>query len=116
MVASENDTLITIVPSVSTDSRIAGVPYQVVLQQGQSYRLINNDGLDADMTGTTINADKPVAVFGGVKIALIPASTAAGDHLVEQLPPVSTWGNHFVTMPTGDAQPGRHVSFSGRQQ
>jgi hypothetical protein len=99
VVASENDTSITITPSVTSDSRAAGVPYQIILQQGETYRLINSDGPDADLTGTIISADKPIAVFGGNTIALVPPSIPAGDHLVEQLPPVNTWGRHFVTMP-----------------
>ena len=41
VIASENDTSITITPSVTVDSRVAGVPYQIVLQQGEIYRLIN---------------------------------------------------------------------------
>ena len=99
MVASEDDTCITITPSVTVDSRIAGVPYQIVLQQGETYRLINYDDVDADLTGTTITADKPIAVFGGHMCAYVPMSIMYADHLVEQLPPVNTWGRHFVTMP-----------------
>jgi VCBS repeat-containing protein len=99
VVATEDDTLVTITPSASADSRIAGVPYEIILQQGETYRLINFDGPDADFTGTTIQSDKPVAVFGGHACALVPPSTPAGDHLVEQLTPVNTWGCHFVTMP-----------------
>jgi len=99
VVATEDATSVTITPSATTDSRVAGVPYEIILQQGETYRLMNFDDSDADFTGTTIQSDKPVAVFGGHACALIPPSTPAADHLVEQLPPVNTWGRHFVTMP-----------------
>ena len=111
LVASENDTTITIIPSVTVDSRIAGVPYQIVLQTGETYRLINYDGPDADLTGTTIKSDKPIAVFGGHMCALVPPSVAAGDHLVEQLPPVNMWGRHFVTLPLATRTKGDTFRF-----
>jgi hypothetical protein len=99
VVASEDDTRITITPSATVGSRIAGVPYQMVLQQGETYRLINYDDVDADLTGTTIMADKPIAVFGGHLCAYVPTGVGCADHLVEQLVPVNTWGRHFVTLP-----------------
>ena len=111
VVASENDTTITITPSVTTDSRLVNVPYEIILQQGETYRLINYDGPDADLTGTMIRSDKPVAVFGGHMCALVPPSVAAGDHLVEQLPPVNTWGRHFVTMPLATRTKGDTFRF-----
>ena len=111
VVASEDDTRVIINPSASADSRIANVPYEIVLQQGETYRLINYDGPFADFTGTTIKSDKPVAVFGGHVCALIPPSLPAGDHLVEELPPVNTWGRHFVTMPLATRTKGDTFRF-----
>ena len=122
VVASDNDTTITITPSVTVhpgiaglppqivqdlgatyvgvvDSRIVGVPYQIVLQQGETYSLINYDNMEADLTGTTITADKPIAVFGVHTFGFVPAGIASANHLVEQLTPVNTWGRHFATMP-----------------
>jgi hypothetical protein len=111
VVATEDDTSVTITPSVTTDSRIAGVPYEIILQKGETYRLMNFDGPDADFTGTTIQSDKPVAVFGGHACALIPPSVPAGDHLFEQLPPMDTWGRHFVTMPLATRTKGDTFRF-----
>ena len=116
VVATEDDTSVTITPSATTDSRVAGVPYEIILQKGETYRLMNFDDSDADFTGTTIQSHKPVAVLGGHACALIPPSTPAGDHLVEQLPPVNTWGRHFVTMPLATRAKGGYVPFSGCHQ
>ncbi|HTY87092.1 MAG TPA: M36 family metallopeptidase [Candidatus Acidoferrum sp.] len=99
VVASENDTCVTITPSVTTDSRSAGVPYLVLLQPGETYRLINYDDVSADLTGTTIQSDKPIAVLAGHTCAYVPTGVGYADHLVEQLPPVNQWGRHFVTLP-----------------
>ncbi|XP_071588839.1 IgGFc-binding protein-like isoform X2 [Heliangelus exortis] len=50
----------------------------------------------ADMSGTKILAQKPVAVFTG-HTCLARFSTC--DHLVEQLQPVSSWGTTFIVPP-----------------
>ena len=52
-----------------------------------------------DMSGTVIVTDRPVSVFSGLQCAYVPSSILACDHLVEQFPPVSTWGTRFVTVP-----------------
>lgn len=99
VVATEDETFVTITPTLTTDSRVAGVPYQIRLQRGQTYRLMNVDSLTGDLSGTIVSADKPVAVFGGHQCANVPAGIFACDHLVEQLPPVNLWGRQFVTIP-----------------
>ena len=52
-----------------------------------------------DTTGTVIVTNKPVSVFSGLGCSNVPQSILACDHLVEQFPPVSTWGTRFVTVP-----------------
>ena len=46
-----------------------------------------------DLTGSIINADQPVAVFGGHDCAYVPYDQAACDHLEEQLLPNETLGH-----------------------
>ena len=99
VVAPEDDTTVTITPSVTTGSRPAGVAYSVVLDAGQTYQLQNSASATADLTGTEVTSDKPVAVFGGHRCANVPITAAACDHLVEQLPPTDAWGESFVTVP-----------------
>lgn len=50
----------------------------------------------ADMSGTRVMAQKPVAVFTGHTCL---ARLTQCDHLVEQLQPVSSWGNTFIVPP-----------------
>lgn len=100
VVATQNDTVVTITPKVTTGSRPAGVPYNLTLDAGEAYQLRNTGSAPADVTGTSVTSDKPIAVFGGHQCANIPnGSTFACDHVVEQLPPTSAWGRNFVTVP-----------------
>ena len=99
IVGTVDNTIVTITPSVTFGSRIAGVPYQIRLNPGQTYEMIDRITPDNDFTGTLIVSDKPVAVFGGHKAASVPSTFMSLDHLEEQLPPVSSWGREVLTMP-----------------
>lgn len=99
LVAVQDGTTVEITPSTNAGSRTAGVPYTIGLNRGQTYLLRSTGGAPADLTGTTIVSNNPIAVFGGHQCANIPVGFVACDHLVEQLPPVSTWGTSFVTFP-----------------
>ena len=99
VVGTQDDTTVTITPSVTTGSHTAGTAYTVGLNMGQTYQLIASEA-DADLTGTIVSSDKPVAVYGGHQCANIPnGNTFACDHVEEELPPTSTWGKSFVTEP-----------------
>ena len=52
-----------------------------------------------DLTGTIIESDKPISVFVGHECGQVPAGSTACDHLVEQVPPHTTWGTRFFTVP-----------------
>jgi uncharacterized repeat protein (TIGR01451 family) len=98
VVGTQNATTVTITLSASTGSRTAGTPFNVTLNQGQTYQLIASESVD--LSGTIVTSDKPVAVFGGHQCANIPdANTFFCDHVVEQIPPPATWGESFVTVP-----------------
>lgn len=57
---------------------------------------------DHDLTGTSIRADRPVAVFGGHVCAYVPYSAQACDHLENQMPPIQSWGREYVSAPMTD--------------
>ena len=52
-----------------------------------------------DLTGTKIKADKPISVMSGATCTLVPGQTYRCDHLVENIPPVNTWGKRFTMLP-----------------
>ncbi|MCB0431146.1 MAG: HYR domain-containing protein [Flavobacteriales bacterium] len=97
VVATQNATTITVTPSTSAGGHAAGVAFNVSLNQGEVYQLGGTNG--ADMSGSTITSDKPVAVYGSVVCANVPTTCYACDHLVEQMPPLSAWGKNFVSAP-----------------
>jgi hypothetical protein len=98
IVAAHDQTRVQITPRVATGSRPANVPYYVMLQQGQTYQLTNLSDSPADLTGTSIRSEKPVAVFGSHRCASVPDdSVFFCNYLVEQLLPVALWGEqHFA--------------------
>lgn len=125
IVAPEDNTTVTITPSVATDGHAAGVPYTVILNRGQVYQLRNTDPSPNDLSGTIVASNKSIAVFGSHQCANVPdGSTLFCDNIVEQLPPTETWGKNFVTMPLatrlgGDtfrfiaSRDSTHVSLNG---
>ncbi len=54
---------------------------------------------EVDVTGSVIEASKPVAVFGAHSCTNIPFTLAACDHVEQQLFPSETWGRNYVTSP-----------------
>jgi hypothetical protein len=95
--ASEDNTIVHIDCPVNPGTRPA--PYDVTLNRGDVYQLVDAASPAKDLTGTKITANKPVAVFGGHRCAKIPETYMAADYIVEQLPPVNSWGMECYSMP-----------------
>ena len=112
LVGTEDDTQVTIIPTQNLD-----IPSDVSRSGG--VETIDWDGLPAvstgiviideletvlfasadDLTGTIIQSNKPLSVFVGHECGQIPSDRTACDHLVEQMPPDTTWGTQFFTVP-----------------
>lgn len=100
LVATESNTVVTIIPSAATGVHPANVPYNLLLQPGDAYQLRNTNDGPVDLSGTIVKASKPISVFGGQRCANVPSANEwYCDYLVEQLLPVNTWGNDFFTAP-----------------
>ena len=97
VVATQNNTTVSITPSAAGATNPAGIMFTVSLNAGETYQLANP--ANADMTGTLVTADKPIAVFSGHRCADAPSGVGYCDYLVEQLPDVSIWGRTFHTSP-----------------
>lgn len=96
IVASQNATIVTITPTSTEQGHPAGVPYNINLNQGETYELLANS---ASLTGTLVTSNKPVGVFGASICANIPSGASFCDHICEMLPPTDAWGQTFVTVP-----------------
>ena len=95
IVATENNTTVTITPSdIDSAGHAANVPFTVTLQKGQSYAVIASSNLvSRHLGGSSVKADKPVcvtiyddSVFVGTSYDLI------GDQIV---PEINT-GSEFI--------------------
>lgn len=96
VLATADNTEVTIIPSVSTGSRIAWQPYNINLNQRQVYQLMDTSSTQEDLSGTIITSDKPVAVFSSHRCAYVPVTYEACDYLLEQMPPAESWGLEFA--------------------
>jgi hypothetical protein len=113
IVAPYDKTLVTIGPvrcdtrsdATGTVSHQKGDTWTVELQRGQTY-LVQSTGLnpgDADPTGTHIVSTKPIGVLSGHQRTRIPSDGHGNskDHIIEMMPPLSTWGTEYYDMPQG---------------
>lgn len=78
----------------------AGVPFSVTLDRGQAFLgQGTTSGSSGDLTGTLIEADKPVALTNGNVCTNVPPGTAFCDHVFEVAQPVQTWGRTALAAP-----------------
>ena len=107
VVATENNTQISILPSIQTSRSNSKNPISVILNQGQSYLVQSSllatvSGGYGDLTGSRVQSDKPIALFAGHQRATIPVKTSdlrSRDHIVEQIPSVESWGRTALVVP-----------------
>lgn len=106
VVATEDNTRVTIQPTVSVNGRGRTNPIGVTLNRGQVFLGQAIDQSDKalvaghDLTGTVVESDKPVVVYGSHERTNIPWDSAFGrDHLVEQLVPVDRWTSEVIAVP-----------------
>ena len=109
VVGTENDTEIILEPSVLINHPFASpltgnnfIPgtdvnmRTITIQRFQTFYLQVRGG---DISGTRIIADKPISFFSGHECANIPLTSQPCDILIEQVPPIDTWGTEVVTIP-----------------
>ncbi|HHG86576.1 MAG TPA: T9SS type A sorting domain-containing protein, partial [Bacteroidetes bacterium] len=95
---TQNGTTVTITPSLNTSQgSSANVPFNISLNQGQVYMVHSQGASGADLTGSTVTANFPVAVFGSARCSNVPSGITYCDMLYEQQIPTVSWGTEFVT-------------------
>lgn len=101
VVGIEDDTVVEITVPVATKSG-SGVPaikagetLRRVLKRLEVLEIIQVNSRE-DISGATVKASKPVAVFGGAGGVSIPASATGGNHLGVQMFPLETWGKRYL--------------------
>jgi hypothetical protein len=96
IVSAKDSTIVTI------DKRYTSTKEKVdtiVLMKGESFLFMR----PWDISGVVITGSKPVSIFSGVDCADIPYNSSRRicccDHLYEQVPPTTSWGKTFITVP-----------------
>jgi hypothetical protein len=104
VVGLEDNTQLTITPTAAiqpqgtlTSGIAAGATYITSLGARDLFQVATTEK-DADLTGTLVEADKPVAVFAGNGCLYLPAMTTFCDHIEEQQLPVETWGKRYAAV------------------
>lgn len=69
------------------------LPINVTLDAGETYKYA---GGGTDLTGSTVSADKNVAVFAGSSCSNVPAGTSYCDTLLEQMIPTSKLSKEYL--------------------
>ncbi|MEM1031579.1 MAG: IgGFc-binding protein [Myxococcota bacterium] len=98
VLAIEDDTSVTLLPSVSVvgggglPGGPANAPLTYTLARGEYLQLTQ----DQELTGSPIQADKPVGVWGGASCLSVPVSAVACDSAHQQIPPVKALGFRYV--------------------
>lgn len=103
VIATENTTTINM--TFPTSVQYLGQTYSsqdvltIGLNQSQLFQFISST---SDLTGTWITSDKPIMLISGNKRKKF--SNENDNNLIEQLPPLSTWGIQYVlnAVPTSD--------------
>jgi hypothetical protein len=99
VVATQDNTLLQIIPSITAAGFSAGVTVTASINQGQWYDFYENAPMAIyDYTGTQFIANKPVLVLAGNSGCSVPASSSAPDFLLDEAPPSADWGSTFVAV------------------
>ncbi|MEM6788456.1 MAG: IgGFc-binding protein [Myxococcota bacterium] len=98
VLAREDATQVTILPGVAIvgGAGVAGSPANVAatytLNAGQYLQLSQNQ----ELTGSPIQSDKPVGVWGAASCLNVPANATACDSAHQQIPPVRALGSRYA--------------------
>ncbi len=100
IVAAQDNTSVTLIPNVriagggALPAGAAGALYSFRLNQGEQAQFTQ----DADLTGSVIQADKPIGVMAGQGCMEAPSGAQYCDHAEQMLPPISAVGYRYAAV------------------
>jgi len=99
IVATEDNTNITITPTQNIVGHAAGVPFTITLNKGQTYYgEATSTGANMHIAGTSIISDKPIAVTISDDSALGTPFGGCADLMGDQLIPISILGTEYIAL------------------
>jgi len=96
LAVEDNTTVYITLADNSMNGHYSNQPFSVTLNTGQCYQIKSVNGGNFSGSQVSVSGNKKVAVFAGNRCTNVPNGCAYCDHIVEQMMPVSCWGNHFV--------------------
>jgi hypothetical protein len=110
VVATQNGTSVTInpggrvigVPDAGPPVMVRGDSYTYSLDQGDVLEMfsdigdVQNPKYNHDLSGSIVQADKPVLAWGGHGCTFIPEGKRACDHLESSMLPIQTLGTEYI--------------------
>lgn len=106
VVAPYDNTIVTMEYTFRTPNHQEGDKVSVTMNSGDVYSAMSL-GFRADLSGTFIYSNNPIAVMGGQNCTYLPDERyPACDHIVEMLPPMETWGTVYHSVPFQDRTKG----------
>ncbi|MBK9267056.1 MAG: IgGFc-binding protein [Polyangiaceae bacterium] len=100
VLAKENSTKVTLLPKTTViggpdvAAASAGMPVTYTLNAGQFLQITQ----PAELTGSPLESDKPVGVFGASTCMRVPTTQSDCDSAQQQLPPVGALGSEYVAV------------------
>lgn len=106
LVSTANNNHIKITTKVtSTNGKPPGT-YTIILDAGGTFQVQSF----SDLSGTVIEAEQKVAVFGGAKTSFAGCLKTADNHLWDEVLPVNLWGEAYAVIPfKNEAQTPVHI-------
>lgn len=105
VIATEDGTTVTITPTANLNGRPTRQPFTVGLDRGNVFFAQAELDGPQDVSGTEIRSTKPIAVFSGTERTSMPTNVGNfRDLLVEQMPPLESWGTSAIVPPLFDIQ------------
>jgi gliding motility-associated-like protein/uncharacterized repeat protein (TIGR01451 family) len=97
ILATEDNTTITITPKTDIVGHSAGVPFAITLQRGQTY-FAQTIGTQPSLSGSMVTSDKPVAItiYSELMSYLSPSGAGAADLGAEQIVPIKNIGTDYI--------------------
>lgn len=96
IVATEDNTTVTITPTQNITGHPAGVPFQITLNKGQTYSAAAaGTSPAAHLGGSHVTSDKPIAIT--IKDDSV-ADQGCQDMMGDQIVPVNILGNEYIVM------------------
>jgi len=101
VVGLADNTLVEVTVPVATkagpgvSALMPGGTMKKLLNKLETLEIVQVNSLD-DISGATVKASQPVAVYGGAGGVSIPSSAVGGNHLGVQMFPLETWGKRYL--------------------